>query len=92
MLLRTSLYFALRAALRALGAAPGGARRTIYDFSRVRIHPFIIFNHRAQGVLWLKMAEREGFEPSIEVNLSSLSRGVPSATRPPLRSTFSKIP
>ena len=31
------------------------------------------------------MAEREGFEPSIGVNLYALSRGAPSATRPPLR-------
>ena len=32
------------------------------------------------------MAEKEGFEPSIELQtLYSLSRGAPSATRPPLR-------
>ena len=31
------------------------------------------------------MAEREGFEPSIGVSLYSLSRGAPSAARPPLR-------
>jgi hypothetical protein len=31
------------------------------------------------------VAEREGFEPSIGVNLYTLSRGAPSATRPPLR-------
>ena len=30
------------------------------------------------------MAEREGFEPSIRVNVYTLSRGAPSATRPPL--------
>ena len=31
------------------------------------------------------MAEREGFEPSIGLTLYALSRGAPSATRPPLR-------
>ncbi len=31
------------------------------------------------------MAERMGFEPTIRVNVYSLSRGAPSATRPPLR-------
>ncbi len=30
------------------------------------------------------MAESEGFEPSIGVNLYTLSRGAPSATRPAL--------
>ncbi len=30
-------------------------------------------------------AEREGFEPSIELPLYFLSREAPSATRPPLR-------
>ena len=30
------------------------------------------------------LAEREGFEPSIRVNVYTLSRGAPSATRPPL--------
>ena len=35
------------------------------------------------------MAEREGFEPSIGINLYALSRGAPSATRPPLRSAAS---
>ena len=35
------------------------------------------------------MAEREGFEPSIELlTLYSLSRGAPSATRAPLRGRF----
>lgn len=33
----------------------------------------------------IKVAEREGFEPSIGVNLYSLSRGAPSAARPSLR-------
>ncbi len=31
------------------------------------------------------MAEREGFEPSIRVNVYTLSRRAPSATRPPLQ-------
>jgi hypothetical protein len=31
------------------------------------------------------LAERKGFEPSIRVNVYTLSRGAPSATRPPLR-------
>ena len=31
------------------------------------------------------MAEREGFEPSIRFLLYALSRGAPSATRPPLQ-------
>ena len=30
------------------------------------------------------MAEREGFEPSMSVNPYTLSRGAPSAARPPL--------
>ena len=33
----------------------------------------------------IKMAEREGFEPSIGVNLYSLSRGALSTTQPSLR-------
>ena len=33
----------------------------------------------------LNVAEREGFEPSIGVNLYTLSRGALSATQPPLR-------
>ena len=37
--------------------------------------------------LSFELAEREGFEPSIGINLYSLSRGAPSATRPPLRET-----
>ena len=32
-----------------------------------------------------KVAEREGFEPSIEFPLCSFSKAVPSATRPSLR-------
>ena len=31
------------------------------------------------------VAERKGFEPSIRVNVYALSRGAPSATRPPLQ-------
>ena len=31
------------------------------------------------------LAERKGFEPSIRVNVYALSRGAPSATRPPLQ-------
>ena len=34
------------------------------------------------------MAEREGFEPSIGFTLYALSRGAPSATRPPLQNSF----
>ena len=33
----------------------------------------------------LGLAEREGFEPSIGINLYTLSRGAPSATRPLLQ-------
>ncbi len=33
------------------------------------------------------VAERKGFEPSIRVNVYALSRGAPSATRPPLHGT-----
>ena len=31
------------------------------------------------------MAEREGFEPSVRINVHTLSRRAPSATRTPLR-------
>ena len=31
------------------------------------------------------MAEREGFEPSVELPLHSISNAAPSTTRPPLR-------
>jgi hypothetical protein len=37
------------------------------------------------------MAEREGFEPSIPIKVYSLSRGAPSATRPPLQILFSTL-
>ena len=37
------------------------------------------------------MAESEGFEPSISVNLYALSRGAPSATRPPLQSLICNL-
>ena len=40
---------------------------------------------------FLFMAEREGFEPSISVNLYALSRGAPSATRPPLQSLICNL-
>ena len=36
-------------------------------------------------LLFRKMAERKGFEPSIPFPVYSLSRGAPSTTRPPLR-------
>jgi hypothetical protein len=43
-----------------------------------------------QGSKELKLAEREGFEPSMELAAPySLSRRVPSATRPPLPSRVS---
>ena len=35
-------------------------------------------------LIQIVMAEREGFEPSMSVNPYALSRGAPSATRPPL--------
>jgi len=38
---------------------------------------------RRTSIGWL--AERKGFEPSIRVNVYALSRGAPSATRPPLQ-------
>ena len=40
---------------------------------------------------FLYMAEREGFEPSIKFPLYALSRGAPSATRPPLHILFSNL-
>jgi hypothetical protein len=41
---------------------------------------------------FLMMAEREGFEPSIGLlTLYSLSRGAPSATRPPLRKPCNRL-
>jgi hypothetical protein len=33
---------------------------------------------------WLMVAEREGFEPSVGVNLHTLSKRAPSTARPPL--------
>jgi hypothetical protein len=45
---------------------------------------------RAKKIL---LAEREGFEPSIELlTLYSLSRGAPSASRAPLRNIASVVP
>jgi hypothetical protein len=41
---------------------------------------------RAAGARPDELAEREGFEPSMGFTPYSLSRGAPSATRPPLRS------
>jgi hypothetical protein len=35
-----------------------------------------------------KMAEREGFEPSVGVNLRRFSKPLPSATQPPLRANL----
>jgi len=37
----------------------------------------------AKSVLMDWMAEREGFEPSVELPLRSLSKGVLSTTQPP---------
>ena len=34
---------------------------------------------------WLMVAEREGFEPSVGVNLHTLSKRAPSTARPPLQ-------
>ena len=34
---------------------------------------------------FLNLAEREGFEPSLGINLNTLSRRAPSATQPSLR-------
>ena len=44
-----------------------------------------LFSHLIKDVFTLKMAESEGFEPSIELPLYTLSRGAPSATRPALQ-------
>ena len=42
--------------------------------------------------LYSVMVEREGFEPSIELQtLYSLSRGAPSATRTPLRRIILRV-
>jgi hypothetical protein len=38
-----------------------------------------------------KMAEREGFEPSEQSPIHTLSRRAPSATRPPLRVNIFKF-
>jgi hypothetical protein len=40
----------------------------------------------------IKVAEREGFEPSIRFLLYTLSRGALSATQPPLLNTVQIIP
>ena len=45
-----------------------------------------ILRKQAQQACFLKMAEREGFEPSMELLTPySLSRGAPSASRPSLQ-------
>ena len=60
-------------------------------FPSVRLKPL---GHLSGSFLWLtragcarcqEVAEREGFEPSMGFTPYSLSRGAPSATRPPLR-------
>ena len=55
--------------------------------SRVRIQPTPQIQKAPHGGL-MNLAEREGFEPSIEFPLYTLSRGAPSATRPSLRNSF----
>jgi hypothetical protein len=62
-----------RPSLRVQAQAPGNAGE--------------VLPHRAITPLRVELglAEREGFEPSIGINLYTLSRGAPSATRPPLR-------
>ena len=40
--------------------------------------------HIARSARW-RMAEREGFEPSLQFPVNTLSKRAPSATRPPLR-------
>ena len=57
--------------------------RTNYYNSRVLFPPSLKHKSPSRGFLFL--AEREGFEPSMRINAYSLSRGAPSATRPPLR-------
>ena len=37
------------------------------------------------------MAEREGFEPSVELPLHSISNAAPSSTRPSLRIEIGKL-
>ena len=60
-------------------------RRTDYWKSRVRIvHPGQQTKKAPRGDL-LCLAEREGFEPSMEFPPYTLSRGAPSATRPSLQ-------
>ena len=57
----------------------------LIDTSRVRILVWHGTKKAPSGLFYL--AEREGFEPSMGINPYSLSRGAPSATRPPLRET-----
>ena len=59
-----------------------------------------IVEHEVEGMPWgvysesresEGMAEREGFEPSVEIlSLRRFSKPLPSATRPPLHVTISK--
>ncbi len=76
------------------GLAPCG--RLCYALPRSAVEPdmfeiegsnFILFRNRATlpcSAPSNRMAESEGFEPSIRVNVYTLSRGAPSATRPAL--------
>jgi hypothetical protein len=77
---RTSMYSALPASF-----AVQICSRHIFRTRRASRPPYSILSQPAHGTGFKKMAEREGFEPSMELLTPySLSRGAPSASRPPL--------
>jgi hypothetical protein len=68
--------------------APGEIRTPDRLVRSQVLYPAELRAHLLNGWgLYIKLAEREGFEPSMGINPYSLSRGAPSATRPPLQGT-----
>jgi hypothetical protein len=68
--------------------APGRSRTADRLVRSQVLYPAELRAHLLNGWgLYIKLAEREGFEPSMGINPYSLSRGAPSATRPPLQGT-----
>jgi hypothetical protein len=58
---------------------------------RMRTMPYAFFGHKKSARMgrFFRLAEREGFEPSIRLlTLYSLSRGAPSASRASLQNCF----
>ena len=55
-------------------------RKAFISHRGLNVKPFCMFCHQ--------MAEREGFEPSVQLPVQHLSRVPPSAARPPLRIRF----